>query len=90
MVEREKERERLIEDLNLLRQSLSDAEGARLQSEEALRDSEERFRSLMDGILDAVLILDWDGTILFANRAAAISVTRMGAQSSAPYRKELQ
>ncbi|HNR42500.1 MAG TPA: ribokinase [Bacteroidales bacterium] len=26
----------------------------------------------------------------FANRAAAISVTRMGAQSSAPYRKELQ
>jgi ribokinase len=26
----------------------------------------------------------------FANRAAAISVTRMGAQASAPYRKELQ
>jgi len=26
----------------------------------------------------------------FANRAASISVTRMGAQASAPYRKELQ
>jgi ribokinase len=26
----------------------------------------------------------------FANRAAAISVTRMGAQASAPYRNEIK
>lgn len=30
-----------------------------------------------------------DEAVTFANRAAAISVTRMGAQSSAPFRKEL-
>ncbi len=30
-----------------------------------------------------------DEAVKFANRAAAISVTRMGAQSSAPFRKEL-
>ena len=27
--------------------------------------------------------------VVFANKAAAISVTRLGAQASAPYRKEL-
>lgn len=31
----------------------------------------------------------WKESIKFANKAAAISVTRMGAQSSAPYLKEL-
>ena len=28
-------------------------------------------------------------SVVFANKAAAISVTRMGAQASAPYRKEI-
>ncbi len=27
--------------------------------------------------------------VVFANKAASISVTRMGAQASAPYRKEI-
>jgi ribokinase len=27
--------------------------------------------------------------VTFANKAASISVTRMGAQASAPYRKEI-
>jgi len=31
-----------------------------------------------------------DKAVEFANQAAAISVTRMGAQASAPFRKELQ
>ncbi|AWV99398.1 ribokinase [Arcticibacterium luteifluviistationis] len=31
----------------------------------------------------------WKDAILFANKAAAISVTKMGAQSSAPYLKDL-
>jgi ribokinase len=33
--------------------------------------------------------LEWISAIAFANKAAAISVTRMGAQPSAPYRKEM-
>jgi len=31
-----------------------------------------------------------EDALAFANRAAALSVTRMGAQASAPYRKELR
>lgn len=31
-----------------------------------------------------------EGAVVFANKAASISVTRMGAQASAPYRKEIQ
>ncbi len=33
--------------------------------------------------------MDMEDAILFANKAAAISVTRMGAQASAPYRGEI-
>ena len=32
---------------------------------------------------------DLEESVVFANTAAAISVTRMGAQSSAPFRKEI-
>ncbi|PGH40370.1 MAG: ribokinase [Candidatus Nephrothrix sp. EaCA] len=32
---------------------------------------------------------DWESAILFANKASAISVSRMGAQPSAPYRNEI-
>lgn len=33
--------------------------------------------------------MDWADTISFATRAASISVTRLGAQASIPYRKEI-
>jgi ribokinase len=34
-------------------------------------------------------LMDWQQAIQFAVQAASISVTRMGAQASAPYRKEI-
>ncbi len=34
--------------------------------------------------------MDMKEAVIFANKAAAISVTRMGAQASAPYRKEIK
>lgn len=40
-------------------------------AEMALKESEEKFRKLVDNMVDATLILDWKGQILFANRAAA-------------------
>jgi PAS domain S-box-containing protein len=43
---------------------------ARRCAEKALKESEEVFRTLVNAMLDVVLILDWNGTILFANRAA--------------------
>jgi PAS domain S-box-containing protein len=41
------------------------------RAEEALRESESLSKSLIDYMHDAMIILDWDGSILFANRAAA-------------------
>ncbi len=46
------------------------AEIERSQMEEALRESEEKFRMLVDHSLDGILILDMTGTILFGNHAA--------------------
>ena len=43
----------------------------RKKSEEALKISEERFRSLIDNMIEAALIIDWDGEIIFANNSAA-------------------
>ena len=46
----------------------------RKKVEQVLRDNEYLLRSLVDNMLDATLIIDWDGTILFGNKAAAALV----------------
>ncbi|MCX6695976.1 MAG: PAS domain S-box protein, partial [Methanoregula sp.] len=43
----------------------------RKRAQEALRESEEKFRSLVEHALEGILILDLQGTILFANNATA-------------------
>jgi PAS domain S-box-containing protein len=43
----------------------------RKKAEEALKQSEERFKSLVDNMLEPALILDYNGVILFANNSAA-------------------
>jgi PAS domain S-box-containing protein len=50
---------------------ITDRKRAEEALEEALRESESLSKSLIDYMHDAVLILDWDGSILFANREAA-------------------
>ncbi|NMB77894.1 MAG: PAS domain S-box protein [Methanomicrobiales archaeon] len=45
----------------------------RVAAQEALRESEEKFRSLVEYGLEGILILDFSGTILFANKAARIT-----------------
>ncbi|MDD1677988.1 MAG: PAS domain S-box protein, partial [Methanomicrobiales archaeon] len=42
----------------------------RKKTEEALRESEALFRTLIETMPDATLILDWQGMVLFANQAA--------------------
>jgi len=43
----------------------------RKQVEETLRESEEKFRSLVEHALEGIMVLDLQGTILFANNATA-------------------
>lgn len=43
----------------------------RKKAEVALKESEERFSSLIDNMIEAALIIDWDGKIIFANNSAA-------------------
>lgn len=43
----------------------------RKQTLQRLAESEERFRSLVNSIAEAVVIVDWNGKILFANQSAA-------------------
>lgn len=43
----------------------------RKKSDEALKESEERFRSLIDNLIEAALIIDLNGKIIFANNSAA-------------------
>jgi PAS domain S-box-containing protein len=43
----------------------------RKKTENALQENEQLLRSLVDNMLDATLILDWSGNVLFANNAAA-------------------
>jgi PAS domain S-box-containing protein len=43
----------------------------RKKIENTLRENEQLLRSLVDNMLDATLILDWNGNVLFANNAAA-------------------
>jgi len=43
----------------------------RKKAEEALKESEQRFRSLVDNMIEATLIIDWNGFIIFANKSAA-------------------
>ncbi|MDD1687480.1 PAS domain S-box protein [Methanoregula sp.] len=46
----------------------------RKQAEDALRESEVKFRSLVDHALEAIMITDMQGKVLFCNNAAARTV----------------
>ena len=52
----------------------------RKEAEEALRKSEEKFRYLVENALEPVLILDFEGKILFANNA----VTKLAGVGDTP------
>lgn len=66
--------------------SLIDITEKKQAEESALQDSEESLRNVIDTMMDAVLIFDWDGTVLFWNRAAAqlaeVEAPRDGARAN--------
>jgi len=69
-----KTKQTLIQELSFLRQrivELEQSESERKLAERVLRESEALLHSLIGYMHDAMIILNWDGSILFANRAAA-------------------
>ena len=62
---------RIVFSNNVLIQAIVRDITERKKSEEALKESEERFRSLIDNMIEAALIIDWNGEIIFANNSAA-------------------
>jgi PAS domain S-box-containing protein len=72
MKDRDKSKEQLIGELAELRQRVAELEAAeteRKRVEEALRESERRFRDLFEGIPACCWAFDREGTILHWNRA---------------------
>jgi PAS domain S-box-containing protein len=71
MQENKKTKEQLVQDLNNLRKRIVELEKSdvqRMQLREELRDSEARWRSLVENAADLILTIDREGTVLFMNR----------------------
>lgn len=70
----QKTREQLIAENGELRRRLATLESAEAEgkrTEDALRQSEARYRALAESTRDIIYILDRQGTLLYANRAAS-------------------
>ena len=73
MNDNSKTKQQLIKELADIRRrlvELEESEAGRKRHDAPLRESEEILRSLMDQMTDSIIIIDWDGTIRFANAAA--------------------
>jgi len=67
-----RERKRELARLRARIAELEKAQSRSRQMEERLRDSEERFRSIFDNSLDAIMLARPAGKIVAANRAARV------------------
>jgi PAS domain-containing protein len=74
MKDEDKTKEQLVNELVELRQritQLEKSETSRKWAEEALRESEETARALLNAPIDSLILIDPEGTILAINEIAA-------------------
>lgn len=74
MKNRARTKDTIIRELAKMRQRVEELqalEKQRLQTEEALKESEEKWRSLVENAPDLICTVDRDGNILFINQAAS-------------------
>ena len=74
MHDQDNSKEQLIAENEELRRRLASLDAADLEHEEtlgALRESEGRYRALAESACDIIYVLDRQGSLLYANRAAA-------------------
>jgi PAS domain S-box-containing protein len=77
MQDKHKTKEQLIIELHELRKRVAELEGDKAESKraaEALRESEERYRTIMNQAADAIFVHDETGRILDVNRKACQSL----------------
>ena len=77
MKDKDKTKAQLLEELAALRKeirTLQSLAGRRKESQNALRESDERYRSLFDNIRDFVYTHDLEGRFLTINRLAAQTI----------------
>ena len=72
MSDQDKTKEQLISEVENLQQRVAALEGCEShRAEEALRQSESRYRALAESTRDIIFILNRQGTLLYANQAAS-------------------
>ncbi len=72
MKQNRKTKQQLMEELEALRSEIAILRKAEIQpthTKDELREIQELFRSVTDHMLDAMVIIDWEGSILYANEA---------------------
>ena len=78
---------KLQEELGAARKRIAqlEREGSRPRQADALRDSETRFRALVENSPDVIMTLDRDATILFINTLPHLSVKQVVGTSVLQY-----
>lgn len=83
MQDKNKTKDRLLSELEELRQRLAELEGQesmRRQAESRLRESEEKYRSLVESTEDSIYLIDRDYRYLFMNRKHLVRLGLLGDQ----------